>query len=62
MRYDAVVGTGGVRELGRAYLRRRYAILFYTLLLTMVAAPVLSALEFKGSLMSFFSRQTCSLR
>jgi len=54
MSYDAVVGTGGVRELGRAYLRRRYAILFYTLLLTMVAAPVLSALEFKGSLIEFF--------
>ena len=33
---------------GRAYLRRRYAILFYTLLLTMVAAPVVAAFELKG--------------
>ena len=50
----AVVGTGGLRELGRAYLRRRYAILFYTLLLTMVVAPVLAAFELKGSLIEFF--------
>ncbi len=40
--------------LGRAYLRRRYAILFYTLLLTIVAAPVVAAFELKGSLMEFF--------
>jgi hypothetical protein len=51
---SAVVGTGGLRELGRAYLRRRYAILFYTLLLTMVAAPVFAAFELKGSLIEFF--------
>ena len=44
------VGAGGVRDLRRAYLRRRYAILFYTLLLTMVAAPVFAALEFPGGL------------
>ena len=44
----------GPRVLGRAYLRRRYAILFYTLLLTMVAAPVVAAFELKGSLIEFF--------
>jgi hypothetical protein len=51
---SAVVGTGGLRELRRAYLCRRYAILFYTLLLTMVAAPLVAAFELKGSLIEFF--------
>jgi hypothetical protein len=46
--------VGGLRELGRAYLRQRYAILFYTLLLTMVAAPVVDALELKGALIELF--------
>jgi voltage-gated potassium channel len=40
--------------LRRAYLHRRYAILFYTLLLTMVAAPVVAIFELKGSLIEFF--------
>ena len=35
---------------GRGYLSRCYTILFYTLLFTMVAAPVLTALEFTGAL------------
>jgi len=38
---------------GGAYFRRRYAILFYTLLLTMVVAPVFAALEFPGGLIEF---------
>jgi hypothetical protein len=42
--------VGGLREFGRAYLRQRYTILFYTLLLTMVAAPVVDALELPGAL------------
>ena len=54
MSHGAVLGTGVLREFWRAYLRRRYAILFYTLLLTMVAAPILAAFEFKGSLIEFF--------
>ncbi|HUR70548.1 MAG TPA: potassium channel family protein [Candidatus Limnocylindrales bacterium] len=54
MSQGAAVGAGGLREWGRAYLRRRYAILFYTLLLTMVAAPVFAAFEFKGFLIEFF--------
>jgi voltage-gated potassium channel Kch len=45
-----MVRTGGLRKLGRAYLRQRYTILFYTLLLTMAAAPILAALEFSGDL------------
>jgi voltage-gated potassium channel len=41
---------GGLRALGNAYLSRRYTVLFYSLLITMVAAPVLSAFEFRGVL------------
>jgi hypothetical protein len=54
MSEGAVVGVGGLRRLGRAYLRQRYAFLFYTLLLTMVAAPVFAALELKGALIELF--------
>ena len=54
MNDTGVVATGGLRVLGRAYLRRRNAILFYTLLLTMVAAPVFAAFEFDGSLIELF--------
>jgi hypothetical protein len=50
MNDSGVVGTGGLRKLGRAYLRQRYAFLFYTLLFTMVAAPGFAALEFPGGL------------
>jgi hypothetical protein len=42
--------SGGLPGLARAYLSRRYMILFYTLLVTMVAAPVFNALEFNGTL------------
>lgn len=38
----------------KAYFRRRYAILFYTLLLTMVAAPVLAAFDLPGDLFELF--------
>ena len=40
-----------VRALVRAYLRRRYTILFYTLVFTLLSAPVLSALKFSGTLL-----------
>jgi hypothetical protein len=36
--------AGDIGELGSAYLRRRYVILFYSLLLTMVAVPALGVL------------------
>lgn len=39
---------------GGAYFRRRYAILFYTLLLTMVVAPVFGVFEFRGALLELF--------
>lgn len=42
--------SGDLPGLARTYLRRRYMILFYTLLVTMVAAPVFTALNFSGTL------------
>jgi voltage-gated potassium channel len=54
MNDTGVVATGGLRALRRAYLRRRYAILFYTLLLTIVAVPLVAAFELKPSLIDFF--------
>lgn len=47
-------GVGGLRALGSAYLRYRYAILFYTLLLTMAAAPLLAAFGLTGALIELF--------
>ncbi|HEV8523330.1 MAG TPA: potassium channel family protein [Terriglobales bacterium] len=44
---------GHLCGLVRTYSRRRYTILFYTLLLTMVATPVLAAFELSGSLVEF---------
>lgn len=38
-----------LRDFAGAYLRRRYSILFYALLFTMVVAPLLSALELSGA-------------
>ena len=54
MNDSVVVGTGGVRKLERVYLRHRYAVLFYTLLLTMAAAPVIAALGLKGGVIDLF--------
>jgi hypothetical protein len=45
---------GGMRVFGSAYLRHRYAILFYTLLLTMVAVPLVATFELTGALIEFF--------
>ena len=42
--------NGEVHSLARTYFRHRYTILFYTLLATMVAAPIFSALNFNGAL------------
>ena len=39
-----------LRDFAEAYMRRRYSVLFYALLFTMVAAPLLSALELSGTL------------
>jgi voltage-gated potassium channel len=48
------IRVGGLRALGNAYLCRRYAVLFYTLLLTLVAVPLVAALEVSGALIEFF--------
>ncbi len=41
---------GDMHGLEHTYLRHRYTILFYTLLATMVAAPIFTALNFNGTL------------
>jgi hypothetical protein len=53
MRQVASTQAGRLPALGAAYLRHRYAFLFYTLLLTMAAAPLIAALELTGSLIEF---------
>jgi len=44
----------GLRALGGAYLRHRYSILFYTLLLTTAAAPLFAAFGLTGALLECF--------
>jgi Ion channel len=46
--------TGTLGALRRAYFRRRYTILFYSLLLTMVAAPLLASMSFGTNLIELF--------
>ena len=41
-------------ELAPTYLRNRYRILFYTVLLTLVSVPILSAFKFSGILIESF--------
>jgi voltage-gated potassium channel len=48
MRSDAI---SRLRDLGSTYLRRRYTILFYMLLLTLLTAPIFSALKLSGTLL-----------
>jgi hypothetical protein len=43
-------GLLALRDLGRFYLRRRYTILFFTLVFTLVAAPVVAAFGLSGAL------------
>src|ERR1700741_3728562 len=54
MQREGVIPTSGASDdlngFARAYLRRRYTVLFYTLLVTMVAAPIFTALKFSGTL------------
>lgn len=47
-------GASGLYELVQAYLRNRYRILFCTVLLTLVSAPILSAFKFSGILIESF--------
>ena len=48
------VQQDGLSGWWRAYLRHRYAVLFYSLLLTMVGGPILKALGFTGNLLQVF--------
>ncbi|HXY52778.1 MAG TPA: ion channel [Terriglobales bacterium] len=43
-------GMGCLRDLGHSYLKRRYTILFYTLLFTMAASPLMAAFGMSGTL------------
>jgi voltage-gated potassium channel Kch len=51
---DRAIKLGGQCGFGGVYFRRRYAILFYILLLTMVAAPVFAIFELPGVLIEYF--------
>ncbi len=51
---QTVDGKGGLHALGRAYGRRRYRILFYSLLVTLVAVPLSAALPLRGALIELF--------
>jgi Ion channel len=46
--------VGGLDWLGGAYFQRRYAVLFYSLLFTLVAAPLASALKTDARVIEFF--------
>ena len=47
---DSAAGTGALRNLGHVYLKRRYKILFYTLLFTMVVFPLIAGFGLSGTL------------
>ncbi len=47
-------GMDGIGRLRRAYLQRRFTILFYSLLLTLVAAPASGALGLDAGLLEVF--------
>jgi ion channel len=54
LRVDAVKPVGARRRLANVYASHRYALLFYTLILTLSAAPLLSALQLSGDLLQIF--------
>jgi hypothetical protein len=45
---------GAVQSLARGYLNRRYTILFYALVFTLLASPVIAALGLSGTLIESF--------
>ena len=47
-------GDHGWRAVALAYMGRRYTVLFYLLLMTMVAVPLVATLELPGTLIEFF--------
>ena len=46
--------SGGLAALGFAYFQRRYAILFYSLLLTIAASPLVASIGFDTDLIDWF--------
>ena len=46
--------AGGLAALGSAYFQRRYAILFYSLLITIAAGPLLASIGFDTDLIELF--------
>jgi Ion channel len=46
--------AGRIEGLGRLYFQRRYAVLFYSLLLTLVASPLAAALKTDGRIIELF--------
>ncbi|HEX5690564.1 MAG TPA: hypothetical protein VFX76_11210, partial [Roseiflexaceae bacterium] len=52
---SAMIDTsgGGLRALTDGYLRRRYTVLFYLLLLTLGGVPVITTLGLTGALVEF---------
>lgn len=50
MTNPAEATIGGLRNFARVYMQHRYSILFYSLLFTMMAIPVLNAFKFSGTL------------
>src|SRR5262245_33008712 len=43
-----------LERLAHGYMTRRYAVLFYTLLATLAAGPLLTALHFRADLLQIF--------
>jgi hypothetical protein len=50
VRAGGKAAIGALHDLGRDYLRRRYTILFYSLVFTMVASPIIAAMRWRGAL------------
>ena len=48
------VNQDGLPGWWRVYLRHRYAVLFYSLILTLVVAPILKAIGMHGNFMQLF--------
>jgi voltage-gated potassium channel len=46
--------AGGLAALGSAYFQRRYALLFYSLLITIAAAPLFASIGFDTDLIELF--------
>ncbi|HSL02481.1 MAG TPA: hypothetical protein VK901_02945, partial [Nitrospiraceae bacterium] len=57
MTQQASIGSvhqDGLSGWWRAYLGHRYAVLFYSLILTLIVAPILKAIGIHPNVMQFF--------